>query len=184
MNAAAMAQAIDGRSKQIVAGLAVELRNNLGTSHYRRLKDDDIFQRVSVVFQHLGQWLVSNDDAALRRDGEELGRKRFAEGVPLGQVVLALILNEKHLWQLVESDSLTVDDDVHRAVTEFFQRHTYYTAKGYEEALAKSNRHAQCAAGQYPAATSSSLKPSKKEPGRQESDLEISRGGQVGELGG
>ena len=180
MNAAALVREIEEQSQQLIGGQTIELKTNLGTSHYRRLSDEEVFQRISIVFQHLAEWLISRDESALRREGEALGKKRFAEGVPLGQVVLALILNEKYLWNLPGISAQQVDKDIRGAVTEFFQRHAYYTAKGYEVELAESNRLAKRAAVPQPAAET----PAKKAPDKAEADMEISRGGQVGELGG
>ena len=179
MNASALVREIEEQSQQLIGGQTVELKTNLGTSHYRRLTDDEVFQRISTVFRHLSEWLISRDESALRREAEALGKKRFAEGVPLGQVVLALILNEKYLWNLPGISAQQVDKDVRGAVTEFFQRHAYYTAKGYEVELAESNRLAKRAGVTQPAEA-----PAKKDPSKKESDMEISRGGQVGEFGG
>ncbi len=185
MNAAALVRKIEDDTHLLIGGLTVELMTNLGTSHYRRLHEQEVFQRVNIVFQHLCEWLISRDEAALKRDAEALGKIRFAEGVPLGQVVLALILNEKHLWNLPAIAGEQVDRDVRGAVTEFFQRHTYYTAKGYEVSLAESNKLARNVAVMQPAAELGAMRPpAKKEPGQADPDMEISRGGQVGEFGG
>ena len=185
MNAAALVREIEEKSQQLIADMTVEFKTNLGTSHYRRLSEEDIFQRVSIVYRHLTEWLISRNESVLKTEGEALGKKRFAEGVPLGQVVLALILNEKHLWNLPGVSPEKVDRDVRGTVTEFFQRHIYYTAKGYEVALAESNRLARRAAVTQPAAEAPALKPPpQKAPAKGESDMEISRGGQVGEFGG
>jgi hypothetical protein len=185
MNAAALVQEIEGKFQQLLRDMTAELKSNLGTSHYRRLSEEEVFRRASVVFEHMNQWLITRDESALRREGEALGKRRFTEGVPLGQVVLALILNEKYLWNLLGERAQQIEKDVRGAVTEFFQRHTYYTAKGYEVALAESNRLAKRAAEALPPPEAAAPKPpSPKEPAKGESDMEISRGGQVGEFGG
>ena len=131
MNAGPLLRIIEEKPPQLLAELTAELKTNLGTSHYRRLNQEELAQRHAAVAQGLAQWLTSRDEAALRKNGEDLGRRRFAEGIPLGQVVLALILVEKYLWKFLGSSAETLDESVRQAVTEFFQKDTYYTAKGY-----------------------------------------------------
>ena len=176
MNATNVIQLIEKDSRQLVSMLVPELKSNLGTSHYRRLTDVEMFQRLEMIYRDLIRWLDSKDEPALQNAGEDSGKQRFSEGIPLGQTVLALILAEKHLWRYLRSSAITLEENVQQAVTDFFQKRVYYTSRGYEAALAESNRLSQRAAvEQKPAAAAAAPK---------ESDLEISRGGQVGEFGG
>jgi len=167
-------------SKDLIDILTIELTQNLGTSHYRRLHQDDLYSRVSGVYRHLAEWLQHKDETVLRSNGEDLGRKRFSEGVPLGQVILALILNEKHLWKLMDRSGHPVSDEDRGVVTEFFQKHTYYTGRGYEEALSGDAANHR----PHPAGTNHELPRKVAAKSQPERDLDISRGGQVGELGG
>jgi len=185
MDTIALVRLIEGNTQQLISGLYAELKTNLGTSHYRRLSDEEIRRRGTAVFQGLTEWLPSRNDLLLEGYGEEFGKRRFTEGVPLGQVVLALILIEKHLWAFLDASAQQVETGVRSAVTEYFQKATYYTAKGYEAALAVSNRLAKRAAGTEPVSEPPTPKqPPKKEPAKAEHELEISRGGEVGEFGG
>lgn len=176
MNAAAVVNVIQGSPAQLIDELNAELRSNLGTSHYHRLSEEELSKRHSLIFQGLTEWLANRDVAALRINGEDLGKRRFKEGTPLGQVVLVLILVEKHLCNFL-NESHQADSDVREAITEFFQKFAYFTAKGYEIELAASNRSAKRpVAGQEV--------PKKDAAKAAERDMEISRGGQVGEHGG
>ena len=174
MNATSVIQLIEKDSRQLVSMLVPELKSNLGTSHYRRLTDMEMFQRVEMIYRDLVRWLDSKDEPALQNAGEDSGKQRFAEGIPLGQTVLALILAEKHLWRYLRSSAITLEENVQQAVTEFFQKRVYYTSRGYEAALEESNRLSR--------RTAVEQRPTAAAP--KESDLEISRGGQVGEHGG
>ena len=177
MNAAAVSRLIQGNPGQLIDELNAELRSNLGTSHYHRLSEDELIKRHAAIFQSLSEWLANRDIAVLRKNGEDLGRRRFKEATPLGQVILVLILVEKHLCSFLNG-SHYIDSEARDAVTEFFQKFTYYTAKGYESELAASSspgtRGVPCP-DEIP----------KKDPAKSvERDMEISRGGQVGEHGG
>jgi len=183
IDSANLVHVIQSRPRKLIDDLNAELRTNLGTSHYHRLSEEEFRNRHSHIFQSLADWLTSADKTALRKDGEDLGSRRFQEATPLGQVVLALILIEKHLCAFL-GGSEQVEQETREAITRFFQIFTYYTAKGYESALAVSNRMARYSASGQPSATAVAGPPRKEAAKSGESDMEISRGGQVGELGG
>ena len=199
MNSTDLVRVIEREGRQLVEGLHGELKANLGTSYYRALGEDEFFERVYSMFQRLAQWLVSKDDAHIQSVAEERGKMRFAEGIPLGQVVLALMLTERHLWDYLGATDRQVDESLRSTVIAFFQKTVYSTARGYEAKLTESNRLARRAgAGQgadVPTVGKASTKPlaaiekpktdaPKKDAPKDEDDLEVSRGGQVGELGG
>ena len=181
MNATSVIQLLEKDTRQLVSMLAPELKSNLGTSHYRRLTDAEMFQRLEMIYRDLIRWLDSKDEPALQNAGEDSGKQRFVEGIPLGQTVLALILAEKHLWRYLRSSAITLEENVQQTVTEFFQKRVYYTSRGYEAALAESNRLAGRALEQQkPAAPTPSPAVTPSEAAVEE----VSRGGQVGEHGG
>ncbi len=180
MDPAGLIRVIQQAARPLVESLYAELRTNLGTSHYHRLSNEELFRRGQAVYQNLADWLASHDEAVLRSYGEDLGRRRFAEGIPLGQVVLALILNENHLWDHVSSLNQQVDENLRRQVSDFFARTIYSTAHGYEQQLAASNRPARAATVAPPHAGAGAA----KAPPTDSKGNEISRGGDVGEFGG
>ncbi|MBI4459833.1 MAG: hypothetical protein HY648_07220 [Acidobacteria bacterium] len=179
MNATDLMQLLQKQSPQLVSMLVPELKSNLGTSHYRRLTDVEMFQRLEMIYRDLIRWLESPNEPALRSAGEDSGKLRFAEGIPLGQTVLALVLAEKHFWRYLRSSGISLEENAESAVAEFFQKRIYHTSRGYEMALSESNRLARRAAEpeQKPAAAA-------PEPATEGTVEQVSRGGQVGEHGG
>ena len=143
MNSTDLVRLIERDGQQLVEGLYGELKTNLGTSYYRVLGEDEFFDRVYSLYQRLAQWLVSKDNAHVQRIAEERGGMRFYDGIPLGQVILALMLTERHIWDYLSASDRQVDESLRNKVIEFFQITVYSTAKGYEEKLAKSNRLAK-----------------------------------------
>ena len=181
MVAADLIRVIQEQPQPLVEGLYGELRTNLGTSHYHRLGNDELFRRGHAIYQHLSNWLTTRDAAAVHRSGKELGRKRFAEGIPLGQVVLALILEEKQLWQFTAGMNLHAEERLRLDVAEFFARLIYSTGLGFEESLAESNRHARQAMSPPKAADAAAPKSKLAE---EKQEISTSRSGDVGEFGG
>ncbi len=183
MDPVAVVRALEGNSGNLISEVTAELKSNLGTSHYHRLSEQEMVQRHSYIFQALTQWLLTRDEKLLEKDGESLGERRFREGTPLGQVVLALILIEKHLDVFAESGVLREEKDVRKALRDFFQKFTYYVAIGYEAVLAVSNRMAKTERGAgISVPEDRPVKPAASVS--KERDMEISRGGQVGEYSG
>jgi hypothetical protein len=187
MDSGGVVRTIGENPLELINRLNGELKANLGTSHYHRLSDEELIRRHSHIFRGLTQWLISQDEGELRKNGEDLGNRRFHEGTPLGQVVLVLILVERIFLEYLETSGQRIDEETRRSVEDFFQKTIYYTAKGYEVALAVSNRMTKKpAAEQMPDATATPDVRAGKAPARvtKEGDMEISRGGQVGEFGG
>jgi hypothetical protein len=73
-----------------------------------------------------------------------LGRQRFKEGIPLNELVMALMLIKRHLWLYVqEKHFLDSSFEMYQAlefnnrVVLFFDRAIYFSTMGYEEELKK-----------------------------------------------
>ncbi|MBI3933239.1 MAG: hypothetical protein HY316_01015 [Acidobacteria bacterium] len=181
MNATDLMRIIREQGRPLVESLFGELRTNLGTSHYHRLSNEELFRRGQAVYQHLEGWLTSRDAAALHRSGEELGKKRFAEGIPLGQVILALILEEKHLWEFAAGKGVRADEKLRLDVAEFFARFIYSTALGFEQSLADSQQQSRKSI-EPPRGADAGVPATK--PTEEKQEMPASRGGQVGEFGG
>src|SRR5688572_23657817 len=120
MNAADLVRVIREQGRPMVESLYSELRSNLGTSHYHRLSNEELLRRGQAVYLRLAEWLTSPDNSLIHESGDELGKRRFTEGIPLGQVVLALILEEKHLWEFCGLHGLKPDEKLRLQVAEFF----------------------------------------------------------------
>ena len=168
MNSTDVVRVIEREGRQLVGGLFGELKANLGTSYYRALGEDEFFERVYAVYQRLAQWLVSKDDAPIQSAGEESGKDRFSEGIPLGQVVLALLLTERHLWDYLNASSRQVDESLRDTIIEYFRKTVYSTARGYEAKLAESNRLARHAVAGQSATATAVGKASTKPPAARE----------------
>ena len=181
MRAAELVRMIQQQDGPMLEGLFGELRTNLGTSHYHRLSNEELFRRGRAVLARLVEWLAARDAAAVHRFSQELGRQRFEEGIPLGQVVLSFILGEKQIWQFASQMAQQAEEALRLEVAEFFARMIYSTALGYEEALSDSQRKSR-ATIVPPSAPGG--EPGRAQPSEENQEISTSRGGQVGEFGG
>ena len=129
---------IEDHADELTARLVRRLREDPRTSEYRRLDEAELAGRVHDVFAHLGRWLERASEGRVEEEYFRLGNTRREEGIALSQVVSALLLTRRNLWEFV--DSLGGDTilelrqqlDLELLVVRFFDRAIYHTVRGYE----------------------------------------------------
>jgi hypothetical protein len=130
-----------------------DLMTNERTPTFRRPNASDVETR----FYNLGKWIGSEDEDGVRDENEEMGRIRFREGVPVRELVYALLILKSHLRRYIREHGL-VDFAGDRVaprsccrssctasrtstIGEFFDRALYHLARGFEaEALDAARR--------------------------------------------
>jgi|KBSMisStandDraft_5_1062788.scaffolds.fasta_scaffold84685_2 hypothetical protein len=150
MLGARLLQLIQSHARSLTIDVINELKTNERTPTFRRLNPSDLESRVTALYWNLGQWIGGSDDEAVRREYEDMGRTRFREGVPVSELVYALLLTKHHLRRYIREHGL-VDFPGNRAlpdellplelysiqelnyqVGEFFDRALYHLARGFE----------------------------------------------------
>lgn len=134
---------IETHADPLTDRLAERLRTDSRTTAYRRLDDAEIRSRILHVYRNLGRWLEQASEGQVEHEHLGLGRARRAEGVPLSQVVAALLLTRRNLWEFIESEAvagtvleLRQELELQLLVVRFFDRAIYHTVRGYEEKAA------------------------------------------------
>lgn len=129
---------IEDHADELTARLVRKLHEDPRTSEYRRVDEAELGRRTHDVYAHLGRWLEQTSDARVEEEYFRLGETRRAEGIELSQVVRALLLTRRNLWQFVESlGGATILElrqqlDLELLVVRFFDRAIYHTVRGYE----------------------------------------------------
>jgi hypothetical protein len=139
MLSARLVRLIEDHAEELTHGVVEDLQKNPRTSEYHRLSRQEIHRRVYEVYHFLGRWLGEKSEDVIESLYTELGKTRSAEGVPLSEVIYALILTKYHLQDYIRSSGL-IDSalglyqlqELHRLVDSFFDRAIYYTTRGYE----------------------------------------------------
>ena len=136
-----LVQMIEDHAEKLTHSLVNDLKSNKRTTHYHHLTGDELHRRTYDVYRHLGHWIASKTEAAIESSYTELGKTRQAEGIPLNEVVYALILTKKHLREYIRFSGLSDSAvDLHRErelqqlVGQFFDKAIYYTVRGFEHA--------------------------------------------------
>jgi hypothetical protein len=139
-------QLIEDNADDLTRRICKDLLTRAETKGYRILSDERLSERVHDVCSKLGLWLGKDKytRGEIRRIYTELGRKRYREGIPLHEVVLAFMLIKRHLWLYVQEKNffdstyeLSQALELNNNVVFFFDRAIYFVTMGYEEALLK-----------------------------------------------
>jgi hypothetical protein len=143
---------IEGNAEVLTQAVVQKLQASPLTSSYHGLSNRDIHDRVYAVYHELGLWLWEKSTPAIETWYGGLGEQRCEEGVPLGQVLWALVLTKDHLISYLDAYSfadsaveLYQQQEFDRIIGHFFDRAMYYTAEGYEHTATAHRKMAQAA---------------------------------------
>jgi hypothetical protein len=142
-------RAVEHNAVSLTDGVVRKLLNSPRTPAYHRLPYNDLYDRAYCVFHDLGLWLWEKSESSVRQCYNELGGKRWAEGVPLEEVLWALVLTKDHLVAYLDAHGLAdsavelyQQQEFDRVIGHFFDRAVCYTAEGYAQRATASARGA------------------------------------------
>lgn len=130
---------IESHAEEFTRGAVERLQNSSHTRCYHGLSPDKLYHWLFEVYHDLGRWLLRNTDREIQARYSELGKQRFKEGIPLAEVLWALVLTKEHLRERVgntmSADSaleLHREQEIYRLIGRFFDRASCYAAEAYE----------------------------------------------------
>jgi hypothetical protein len=150
MLAARLIELIETHAEQLTQAALKDLATNPRTRSFHLVLPHELHARVFATYHNLGTWISDPSDDAVRAEYEGWGARRFRQGIPLSEIVYALILVKHHLRQFVRDhgpvdfsgDRVVPGDligvqlygiqELNYMVGEFFDRAMYYLARGYE----------------------------------------------------
>ena len=131
---------IENSADELTSKWLKDVQRSTKTATYRKFNEKDLCQRSHRVLSQLGKWItdeIGRDES--RKFWVQLGRERCKEGFALSEVIMAIALLRRNLWQKIEAEGLmdTAYDffqamQLYNRVTHFFDRAVYYAACGYE----------------------------------------------------
>lgn len=136
---------IEAHAEELTRELLDDLSRNPRTPSFHTMPREELQQRVHDLYRHLGTWLGEQSEEAVERTYTEVGRRRFAEGVPLAESFCAMLLTKEHLRSYLRRAGAPHSAlELHREVEmnvqlgHFFDRVIYHTVLGYERARAEA----------------------------------------------
>lgn len=132
---------IETHSERLAEGLLVKLQHCDKCTEFQRVPGEEFRQRAYEIYHNLGEWLLGKKEEDIARRYREIGERREAQGVPLSQLVYAIVLVRDHLWEYLKHESnlerpveVFGELEMLQLLEQFFDRAIYWAAVGYEEA--------------------------------------------------
>jgi len=142
MSSPQLMRMIEVHGQELSKAVGSDLTANPITAAYHRVPREELHRWVYDVYRNLSEWLGREVDEMIETRYNDLGEKRCEQGVPLSQLVYALILTKHHLQDYISTAQAGSANDVQqrlevqRSVNRFFDRAIYYAVAGYEREAA------------------------------------------------
>ena len=136
---------IETHSEALASSLLHKVQHSgLTPAYLANVPAEELKQRVYEIYRHLGDWLLGKTEVDIEKRYHEIGVRRAAQGVPLQELVWAIVLTKENLWDFLKREAV-LDRAVEvfgelemlQLLDQFFDRAIYYAAAGYEQALAQ-----------------------------------------------
>ena len=152
MVAERLVELIEIQANRLAADVAQDLTTNERTMGFRSVRRADLEERLFQLLHHLGDWISDRRSEQVQVEFADWGSRRFNQGIPISQIVFAIIILKQHLRRyirdhgLVEASFPHIDGDyvlpmhlhslqeLNAQVGLFFDEALYHLALGYERA--------------------------------------------------
>jgi hypothetical protein len=119
------------------------LQSSQRTPSYNKLPPHELSSEIHGIYLDLARWLDESSDSVIHAWYNDLGEKRFNEGIRLSEALWALSLTKYRLVECIDavapvnsSMELYRKLEFMRLVGRFFDRAAFYTAEGYDRQAA------------------------------------------------
>lgn len=151
MIGAKLVELIEIHSPRLTTDIVADLCINERTSSFHAVHRPDLEQRVFQLLHHLGDWIGDPRSDRMRAEFSDWGRRRFDQGIPLSELIYAVIVIKQHVRRyisdngLIEASFPRVESEyilplhlhsvqeLNTQVGRFFDEALYSLALGYEE---------------------------------------------------
>jgi hypothetical protein len=130
---------IEDHAEQLTAGLVNDLQRHPRVSGYHRLAPLELHNRAFDVYRNLSKWVARGSESEIELTYTDLGKRRYHEGIPLSEVIFALLMTKDHLLEYVKTSGLSdtaldlyQELELVHVVAQFFDKAIYHAARGFE----------------------------------------------------
>ena len=136
---------IESHCDDLATHLAEKLHRSSRTAGFLVIPREELVHATGDLYRNLGEWVLSKTETEIEMRFVDVGKRRYAQKVPLDDVVWGIILSKENLWGFLRRESLADRAldlfnqlEFMQLLDGFFDRAIYYTTRGYEQA--KSSR--------------------------------------------
>ena len=130
---------VETHSDALATALLERTRSSPRLPGYNNVPPEELKQRVYEIYRHLADWLLGKGESDVEERYLEIGAKRARQGVPLSQLIWAIILTKKNLWDFLKKEAvlelpveIAGELEVEELLDQFFDHAIFYAAVGYE----------------------------------------------------
>ena len=132
---------IETHANALALRLSEKVHGSGQLSEFHKVPTCELNARVYEIYHQLGNWLLERKEEDIEHRYTAIGSRRAAQGVPLSQLIRAIVLTKQNLWEFVTWESIADSPlkvfgefEVLHLLNQFFDRAIYYAAMGYEQA--------------------------------------------------
>lgn len=132
---------IEANAAELSGDIQQKLVTHPSTNSYQGIDKDTLYNWIYDVCSRFGYWLHEDTEKGeVQQHYNNLGKERFKQNFRLPEVISALYLTKRRLWEFIaagrEVDStLNLNQIVETSflLVRFFDHAVFYVTKGYEE---------------------------------------------------
>jgi hypothetical protein len=139
MLGAHLVRLIEGNADELAEGLVKKLRLSDRTTEFRNVPPEELQKGAREVYTNLGDWLLTKTESDIELRYTQLGARRAAQGIPVAQLLWAVLLSKEHLFAFLQREGfaegvvqLYGELELMQMLDQFFDRVLYYAVVGYE----------------------------------------------------
>lgn len=136
-----LVQRIENHAEELTKGVIEDLKTNPKTPSMHVLSAHELHDQSYEVYHNLSRWLTQLSEDSIEAFYGNLAKLRWEEGIPLNELIYALILKKYHLRDYIRTSGmvdsavdLLQEQELHHLIGCFFDKGIFYTVKGYEAA--------------------------------------------------
>ena len=140
---------IERHAEELTSLFIKQVKTHSRTPSFRQLADSEIHQPAHEVYKNLGAWLEGKARDQMERRYEELGRRRCELGIPVAELIYAVVLNKKTVLTYLRNNAwggtpieIFAEEELVNRIDQFYDDVMYYTAIGYQAAITKGKHTA------------------------------------------
>ena len=134
---------IENHSDALAASLLERVRSSPLLTDYRKVPPEELKLRVSEIYRHLGDWLISKSERDIEERYSEIGARRATQAVALSQLCWTIVLTKENMWEYLKKETVMErptevfgELEMLQLLDQFFDRAIFYAAVAYEKYVA------------------------------------------------